>query len=165
VKSLETNLQVLESYKEIPERLANLANKKQDYLEQILYNIDIIQEITAGWLDRNGKRFKSWVELYMLIKAILKSWQLLIDLFIDYESECQECKNERNDLLNFEFKLIDMIIPKIPVIKFPKWPDIILDLHNIRASINIKLPDINLNKRIVNLPTLPKLKLPTVSFN
>jgi hypothetical protein len=97
VKSLETNLQVLESYKKIPERLANLANKKQDYLEQILCNIDSIQEITTGWLDRNGKRFKSWVELYMLIKAILKSWQLLADLFIDYDAECHECKNERND--------------------------------------------------------------------
>jgi len=94
---LETNLQVLETYKEIPEKLASLANKKQDYLEQILCNVDNIQEVTTGWLDRNGKRFKSWVELYMLIKAILKSWQLLADLFIDYDTECHECKNERHD--------------------------------------------------------------------
>ncbi|MDP3380695.1 MAG: hypothetical protein Q8S84_04145 [bacterium] len=68
-----------------------------------------------------------------MIKAVLKSWQLLVDVFFDYEQECHDCKNERQDALEEEFSLIDMIMPKIPIIRFPKWPDIILDLHNIRA--------------------------------
>jgi len=58
-----------------------------------------------------------------------------------------------------------MIIPKIPVIQFPKWPDIILDLHNIRASINLKLPDIVINYRPIVLPNLPKLILPDANAN
>jgi hypothetical protein len=58
---------------------------------------------------------------------------MLIDVFIDFEMECNECKNERQDALETEFSLIDMIVPQIPIIQFPKWPDIILDLHNIRA--------------------------------
>jgi hypothetical protein len=49
----------------------------------------------------------------------------------------------------------------MPIIKFPKWPDIILDLHNIRANINVQIPDININQRMVSLPSLPKLILPT----
>ena len=58
---------------------------------------------------------------------------MLIDVFIDYEEECHECKNERQDGLDEEFSLIDAVVPQIPVIRFPKWPDIIIDLHNIRA--------------------------------
>jgi hypothetical protein len=73
------------------------------------------------------------VELYLLIKATLKSWQLLVDVFADYDAECSECKNERQNGLDEEFSLIDALIPDIPVIQFPKWPDVVLDLHNIRA--------------------------------
>jgi hypothetical protein len=87
----------------------------------------------GGWISDNGKRFRTWVELYILIKAILKSWQLIIDLFYEYEAECPTCNNERYDLKHFMFKLISAIIPKIPIIQFPKWPDIWLDLHNIRG--------------------------------
>ncbi|NCO31626.1 hypothetical protein GW891_02165 [bacterium] len=53
-----------------------------------------------------------------------------------------------------------MIIPDIPVIQFPKWPDIILDLHNIRAGLNIMLPEFEINPRPILLPQLPNLYLP-----
>jgi len=98
----------------------------------------------------------------MLIKAILKSWQLFIDVFNDYEAECHECKNERQDLNTFVFRLISMVIPSPPIIEFPKWPDIILDFHNIRAGMTIYMPDFELNLRPIVLPTLPKLWLPDV---
>jgi hypothetical protein len=64
---------------------------------------------------------------------MLKSWQMLLDIFSDYDAECHECKNERSDLQTTIWSLISMVIPSIPVIVFPKWPDIIVDLHNIRA--------------------------------
>ncbi len=165
ISSLDKNIQTLESYREIPAKLSSMFNKKQEWLGQILCNVESVSALTWGWIDQNGKRFKAWVELYVLIKAILKSWQLLVDVFADYDSECHECKNERNDLLNFEFKLIDMVIPKIPVIKFPKWPDVILDLHNIRAGLVIKMPDFNVTQRPIVLPTLPKLQLPNFDAN
>lgn len=52
------------------------------------------------------------------------------------------------------------MIPKPPIIQFPKWPDIILDLHNIRAGLVIYLPEFSLNPRPIVLPTLPALRLP-----
>lgn len=162
VWSLEQNIAILENWKKMPEKLSTLINKKQDRLDQILCNIDTISEFMWWWIWRNWVRFKAWVETYILIKAILKSWQLLADLFIDFDAECHECKNERDDLLHFILKLISMIIPKIPVIQFPKWPDIILDLHNIRLNISIWVPDFKLNKRPIVLPVLPELKLPSV---
>lgn len=160
ISSLEANVEVLKSYKEIPEKINKYLNKKQYYLEQILCNIDTISTVLWWRIWKNGERFKAWVELFILIKSILKSWQLLIDVFVDYEQECKECKNERQDSLTSEFELISMVIPDIPVIQFPKWPDIILDLHNIRAGLNIMLPEFEVNPRPILLPQLPNLYLP-----
>jgi hypothetical protein len=92
--------------------------------------------------------------------AILKSWQVLVDIFVDYDAECHDCKNERSDLIGFTLELISMLIPKIPIIKLPKWPDIVLDLHNIRLNMSIKMPEFDFNKKPIILPTLPKIILP-----
>jgi len=132
IQSIDKNIKVLDGYAKFPEKLYKLLSWKETFIEQVLCNVSAIQEVTVGWMSRNGKRFKAWVELYILIKAILKSWQLMLDVFTGYEAECSACKNERWNLYHFIFKLISMILPQIPVIQFPKWPDIILDLHNIR---------------------------------
>jgi len=95
INSIEKNIAVFESYKSLPKDLNRLISIKEVWLEQILCNIDAIAEMTTGWITKNGKRFKAWVELFVLIKAILKSWQLLIDVFVDYSAECQTCKNSR----------------------------------------------------------------------
>lgn len=158
--SLERNIQILQEYKEFPDKLAKLINIKEVWLEQILCNIEAISKLMWQWISSNGERFKAWVELYVLIKAILKSWQLFIDVFSDYEAECHECKNERQDLQDFTFQLISAVIPSAPIIQFPKWPDIILDLHNIRAGLTVYIPDFDINLRPIVLPSLPALTLP-----
>lgn len=160
LRSLEKNLSVLEDYKNTPEKINKLITKKEDYLEQVLCNIESISEITWGRISKNWKIFKTWVELYILIKSILKSWQLIIDIFFDFEASCSDCKNERQDLIWFLFRLISFVVPDIPIIKFPKWPDIVLDLHNIRAGLDITLPEFNITTRPILLPSLPRLSLP-----
>jgi len=165
ISNLEQNIEIAEEYKQFPKKLTKLLNQKEIRINQVMCSLESISEITGWWIWRNGKRFKAWVETYILIKAILKSWQQLIDIFTGYEAECHECKNERQDLLQFEFKLISMILPKFPVIQFPKWPDLILDLHNIRASINIKIPDVVINQRPLVLPNIPELTLPEINAN
>lgn len=160
INSIDRNIEILESYKNIPEDVFKMVKIKDVRIEQILCNLETISQIMWGRIGENGKRFKAWVELYVLIKAILKSWQLLVDVFIDYDAECHECKNERYDLLYFIWKLISMVLPKIPVIQFPKWPDIYLDLHNIRVLLLILIPEFEFNLRPILLPTLPNLYLP-----
>jgi len=162
VSTLERNIEILHEYKKFPEKLAKLINIKEDILYQVLCNIDALSKIMWEWIKTNGERFKAWVELFMLIKAILKSWQLFIDVFNGYEAECHECKNERQDLNSFVFRLISMVIPSPPIIEFPKWPDIILDFHNIRAGMTIYMPEFEMNMRPIVLPTLPELRLPDV---
>lgn len=160
ISSVDRNIQILKHYQELPNEVYKMLRIKDIWLEQLLCNVEIISKITWGWIWENGKRFKAWVELYVLIKAILKSWQLLVDVFIDYEAECHQCKNERYDLQYFIWKLISSIMPKIPVIRFPKWPDIYLDLHDIRVAIDILLPEFEFHLRPIVLPSLPDLYLP-----
>ena len=160
--SVRRNLRIIDSYKKIPEQVMGLINKKQDYLEQILCNVEMVSDLIWWRIWKNGERFKAWVELVLIIKAILKAWQELIDIFVNYEEECKECKNERHDLLNWQFQIISMIVPKIPVVRFPKWPDVIVDLHNIRASLDISLPEFQLDYKRIILPNLPNLNLPNV---
>jgi len=45
ISSLEANVEVLESYKKLPEQINKYLNKKQYYLEQILCNIDTISTV------------------------------------------------------------------------------------------------------------------------
>ncbi len=162
IRSLDKNIAIIEEYKKFPENLVKLLNKKEDRLNQIMCSVDTIYKLFWGRLWSNGKRFKAWVELYVLIKAILKSWQIILDLFDEYDKSCKECKNERFDLRTFIWKLVSMIIPKIPVIQFPKWPNIVIDLHNIKVWLDITLPDFNFNTRPIVIPYLPKLYLPDI---
>ncbi len=160
IGNLDANIDTIETYLQIPKKIKNLINKKQEYLEQIICNINSLLEMTWWRIWENGKRFKAWVELFILIKSILKSWQLIIEIFEWYEAECRECKNERRDLLDWEFILVNMIIPSIPVVRFPKWPDIKIDLHNIRAWVIIKLPQFEIKPNPIIIPDLPPILLP-----
>lgn len=162
ITKINKNKKIIQTYMDIPQHIKSLINKKEDYLEQIICNVEIISDIMWWRIWKNGERFKAWVELYILIKAILKSWQSFIDIFVNYEEECKECKNERHDLLNWEFQLVSMIVPEIPVIEFPKWPDIVIDLHNIRASLDVAIPEFVVTTKPINLPHLPELHLPNI---
>ena len=162
MSTLDENISIIESYKKYPEKLQKYLTWKERYASQLLCNIEAIEFMMGGWISDNGKRFRTWVELYILIKAILKGWQAIVDLFTGYEQSCATCNNERYDLKHFIFKLISAIIPKIPIIQFPKWPDIWLDLHNIRGGLRILMPEFHFNFVPMVLPELPDLRLPNI---
>jgi len=162
INSLEENIRIIKEYRQFPSKLQKYLTWKERYATQILCNIEAIEMMMGGWIADNGQRFRTWVELYMLIKSILKSWQLIVDLFYDYEAECAVCRNERYDLKQFIFKIVSAIIPKIPIVQFPKWPDIWLDLHNIRAGLPIPMPEFQFNFVPIVLPQLPNFLLPDV---
>lgn len=161
IESLEKNIEILEKWKKLPEDINDLIRIRETRLEQLVCNFETMLEVWVVWISENGKIFRAWVDLYITVKAILKSWQLLVDVFIDFEAECKSCKNERHDLMSFIWKLISFIIPSIPIIQFPKWPDIWLDLHNINVWIEVWFPEFEMNLRPIDIPVrLPDLYLP-----
>lgn len=158
--SINQNIRTVEDYKKFPEKLSKYLTWKERYASQLLCNITAIQNMLDGFITKNAIRFKAWIEFFELIKNILKGWQLIPDLFYANEAECGVCRNERYDAKHFIFKLIKAIIPPLPIIKFPKWPDIILDLHNVRLGIRIAMPEFVFHPTPIVLPRLPKLSLP-----
>lgn len=161
VGSINAWVRFLDDTKRFPDKLYKYLTWKQRYADQILCNVEQIEQITGGYIAENGKRFRAWVELYVLLKAILKSWQLMVDLFYQHTNDCGVCRNERFDLKHFVFKIISAVIPKIPIIQFPKWPDIILDLHHIRLGLRILMPEFQFHISPFVLPHLPRLVLPS----
>ncbi len=160
--SLNEWVRFTENAKRFPDKLYRYMTWKQRYASQILCNVEQIERMLGGYIADNGKRFRAWVEMVVLLKAVLKSWQLMIDLFYDHTAQCGVCRNERYDLKHFVFKIVSAVIPKIPIITFPKWPDIILDLHNLRLGLRILMPEFDYRFHPVVLPTFPKLLLPDV---
>ena len=136
---------------------------KERYIAQILCNINTIQQITGGWLRDNGIRFRKWAELFVLIKAIAEGWDPLLQIFFDTSKNCGVCHNERHNLDDWILKLISMIIPSIPIINFPKWPDIVLDLSDVRLGISISMPNFDPRISPIRLPSLPTLSIGDIS--
>ena len=56
-----------------------------------------------------------------------------------------------------------MLIPSIPVIRFPRWPDIVLDLSDIRLGIAVSLPNFEPRISPIRLPDLPALSIGSLS--
>ncbi|MBP9779728.1 hypothetical protein KBD33_03855 [Candidatus Gracilibacteria bacterium] len=160
MSSISKNLSRIEEYKKFPAKLQKYVTWKQQYMSQILCNVDTIRQMLGGWIKDNGVRFRKWAELYVLIKAIAESWQPLIDVFRDTSRKCDVCHNQRNSTVDWKLKLLSALLPSPPIMKFPRWPDIILDLSDIKLGINISVPDFKFNIKPIRLPSLPTLSLP-----
>jgi len=107
----------------------------------------------------NGKRFKSWVETLQLVTKLFETWQAILDVFLNYDLECGVCRNERWNLQHWLWIIIGAIIPEIPVIQMPRWPDIGLDFSNIDLNLNIAYPDISISGYPAEFPDMPNANI------
>ena len=101
-----------------------------------------------------------WAEFYVLMKTIVATWQPFLDLWREKDRSCSVCQNQRWDLKYWKFKLLSAVIPSFPILQFPRWPDIVLDLSDIRFGILIRMPEFQFNITPIRLPDLPSLGLP-----
>lgn len=105
------------------------------------------------------------MEAFILITKLFDLWQVLIDVFNDYEVECGECRNERWNLQHWLWIIISAIIPEIPIIQMPRWPDIELDFSDLDLSLDIAYPVFNLSFYPVDLPDAPAPTLSGFALN
>ena len=123
-------------------------------------NVDAMEQILGGWYRDNGIRFKKWAEFYVLMKTIVSTWQPFLDIWRDKDRTCAVCQNQRWQHKFSKFKVLSAVIPQLPILQFPRWPDLVLDLSDIRFGIVVRVPDFQFHINPIRLPDLPSFSLP-----
>ncbi|MFA5855386.1 MAG: S-layer homology domain-containing protein [Candidatus Gracilibacteria bacterium] len=164
VSAIEANLAVLESYKEIPEKILMIRELEAYYLKSIICYLDTILNYTAGWITENANRAEAWAQFVVDLKSIVDGWKILIKMSVDLMDSCDKCTNQRWSGMQILFNLF-VFLPEIPVITMPKLPDITIDVSNIQAGVDIIWPDINFVPVSIDVPTLPRLIFPSGDFD
>ncbi len=158
--TMENNLAILEDYSHIPEQILKIRYLQAYYAKVVICYLDAVLSYTAGYLSTNAQRIKAWGEWVGQLKNIVKGWQAIIDLSVDFTKSCDKCTNQRFSAFQIIANLF-VFLPEIPVIALPKWPDIVIDVSNIQAGVNIDWPDIKFVPEPIHIPKIPRLSLPS----
>lgn len=157
ISSLEQNIETLKEYQWLPERLQEVYYEKEKHLHWLSQNVTETQKFMGDWMSSNGPKFNDWSESFILNTKMLDSWQVLIDVFNDYEASCWVNRNERWNLQHWMSIVIPQIIPKIPVIEMPRFPDVTADYSKMDTSIDPEIPDYNITFKPLPLPRAPSV--------
>ena len=161
IKQLKKNLEVLKTYRDFPQEIMKYRFLLSKYIWDVISLIDCLTDYLWWWIARNKKIAIAYIKLYYEIKAILELLNNISLVFDDYKNSCSACKAS-SYLSNFSLAQLFMsLIPEPPVIKMPKWPDIIIDLSDVQLWITVNIPEINFRVREVYIPNLD---LPTLWF-
>ncbi|MFA5828967.1 MAG: S-layer homology domain-containing protein [Candidatus Gracilibacteria bacterium] len=165
--AIEKNIAVIEAYKELPRQILAWRNIYKKYLTQIICYIDAIIQFTGGYIKKQQSRIMLWIKMIKEVKELIETWKAILDLIINYQATCDRCSNARFTLVELILRLF-AIIPAPPVIPFPKWPDIYLDLSQVKTGLKILWPDVKFIPERLILPKIPRLilpDLPTLTLN
>jgi uncharacterized repeat protein (TIGR01451 family) len=159
--TIEKNLQILDQYEKLPQRILEWKNVTAKYLYQIICYIDAIIQFTGGYIQKQQSRIELWLKAVRQVQEVLKSWKILLDLMVEYQESCDKCTTSRYTLMEFLLKIF-AFIPSPPVIPFPKWPDIYMDLSEVRTGLKILWPEVKFMPEKIIFPKVPRLTLPDV---
>jgi uncharacterized repeat protein (TIGR01451 family) len=159
INSAKENIEVLQSYLNYPKKLVKLKEELADYIRGVGCYLEIWGKVMGGWTANLREDVISWAELILTIVEIVNNIEKLFDVFTKFDTNCSICTNER--FSNFGWwSLLGLVLPDIPIIEFPKWPDIVVDLSNLDAAIDIELPMLRIRPKRIPLPELPYITLP-----
>ena len=161
VKSIQENIKVFQSWLNFPRDFILLKKQLADYIRQVACYLDTYSEMLGGWLNTIADQMVGYAEVYYTIKEIIKEWKKMLDIFVEFEDSCDICTNER--FANFGwFTLLGLVIPEPPIIKFPKWPDLVIDFSNLKAQVDIEMPTVHWVLEPITLPRLPRIPFPDI---
>lgn len=161
---MENNLAILEDYGHIPEDLLKIRNLQAYYAKVIICYLDAVLGFTAGYLGTNAQRIEAWAEWVLQLKNIVKGWGAIIKISGDFMNACDKCTNQRFSAFQIIANLF-AFLPDIPVIEMPKWPDIVIDVSNIEAGVDLIWPDLKFVPQTIIIPKIPRVSLPTGDIN
>jgi hypothetical protein len=110
-------------------------------------------------MEVNANRFTQYVDAIITILGVVKTYQVMVDLFVDRGKKCGKCTNDTYD--QYSCKL-SFLCPDLPIIPIPsvKIPSLYIDLSHLNLGIDIVLPRFNFVPETVELPRLPNLPEP-----
>ena len=159
INSLQKNLEVIQSYSKFPRDFVLFEKQIADYIRQFACMVDTISQSFGGWFKTIQNQIIGYMEVIATIMEIYKQIRKILDIFANFESSCDICTNERN--ANFGWAtLLGLVIPEIPIIKMPKWPDIVIDLSDFDMKFNLEMPMVHFVVQPIQLPKIPLIDLP-----
>ena len=155
------NVQTLEAYKRFPLQIYEWLHVTDKYLWDISALIWNFFWYINFWMDVNANRFSQYCDAIITIVTIVKTYQIMIDLFVDWWSKCWKCTQDTYDQYSCKLSFLCNAF-EIPVIPIPsvKIPSLYIDFSNLDLQMNILLPRFTFKPESIELPRIPNLPQP-----
>ena len=157
--SIEDILSKLDLLQNLPTQILSWKNLEAKYVTQIICYLDAIMSFSSGYLKRQNRIIESWMKMVEDLIRTIKDWKAILDLSVEYQASCDECKNDKFGTLSALLGVF-LTIPSPPVIELPKWPDIVFDMSQVRTGVEIVWPNIIFKPEKIKLPDIPVITLP-----
>ena len=161
IKQIESrvkqDIEAIDAWQRFPLQLYAYLHIVDKLLQSILCIIDKFFLSIVRWFHQNAVRFEKWVDFIILMIAVIKTWQILIDFSVKWKRSCGKCRVDNYDFYDCTLSVFCIDLPILPIPPF-KLPDIYIDLSHIDIGLNITLPEFRFKPiRLppIVLPTLP----------
>lgn len=153
------NIQTLELYKRFPLELYEWLHVSDKYLAEISALLSKFFGYINYWMEVNANRFSQYTDAIITIIWVVKTYQIMVDLFVDRGKKCGKCSVDSYD--QYSCKL-SFLCPDLPIIPIPsvKIPSLYIDLSHLNLGMDIVLPRFNFVPESIELPRLPNLPEP-----
>ncbi|PKL36620.1 hypothetical protein CVV38_01820 [Candidatus Peregrinibacteria bacterium HGW-Peregrinibacteria-1] len=158
IASMNLLMDKLDSLARLPNEILDLRHAQTKYATALISYLDTITEVTGGYINRQQKTVEAWLDAATEVTKTISDWSVLLNLMVDYQESCDECKNDRFSKLGILMEFF-AVIPTPPIIQFPKWPDIVFDISQVKMGTEILWPDIVFLPEPIVLPSLPDINL------
>jgi hypothetical protein len=161
IKGVESMLDTLDQIANLPYEIMKWKTWESKYATQIICYLDAIMTMIGGYIKKQVKIIEAWMEMVEEIIRTFKSWKAILDLIIDFQVSCDECKNDRFSRLGLLMQLF-VAIPSPPIVPLPKWPDLVFDVSQMQLGMKILWPDVVFKPEPIFLPDLPLITVPVI---
>lgn len=157
------NIRILEKYQRFPLQLYQWTHIIDRYMVEITSMVENFLWYINTWLHTNATRFEQYVDAIITISNAMKTWQMILDLSVNWQKKCSNCTVDNYDSYGCTlWSLCGKL--QLPVLKLPpfKIPNIYIDLSHIDLGIDLTVPSFRFNPVSVPLASLPDLPQPPV---
>lgn len=161
INSVNEMIDALDALANFPRDLLNYRNLEAKYALQIVCYLQAVTNYTGGYIQKQSLIVQQWMRAIQDAIRTFKDWRVILDVMVEYQQSCDRCMNDRFSKLALLLEFF-AVIPDLPVVPLPKWPDLVVDLSKIKTGVTILWPDVKFKPEAIVLPNLPDIILPQV---